>query len=99
MSATEWMLDQESPNDLLAGATPYLRMFGTVAGGYYLAREALHAAADLAHNGAPDPWLEAKIDTSIFYASQLLPQAGGLLPAVTAGAAQLLSPIQLEVSG
>ncbi len=98
-SATEWMLDQESPNDLLAGATPYLRMFGTVAGGYYLAREALHAAADLAGNGAPDPWLEAKIDTSIFYASQLLPQAGGLLPAVTAGAAQLLSPSQLEVSG
>jgi len=85
-SATEWLLACEHPKDALAAATPYLEMFGTVAGGYYLAREALHAAAT-----APDPWLEAKIDTALFYARQLLPRTGGLLPAVTAGAGQLIA--------
>ena len=31
------------PNDVLAGATPYLRMFGLVTGGWLLARSALVA--------------------------------------------------------
>ncbi|MEA2009646.1 MAG: acyl-CoA dehydrogenase family protein [Actinomycetota bacterium] len=84
--ATEWLLTCEDPNDRLAGATPYLRMFGVVAGGYYLARLALAAAA-----AEPDPWFEAKIDTASFYAEQLLPTASGLLPSVKAGAGGLFS--------
>ena len=88
--ATEWLLSSEDPNDQLAGASPYLRMFGIVAGGYYLARLALAAAA------ADDaPWFEAKIDTAAFYAEQLLPIASGLLPSVKAGGAGLFSiPIE-----
>ena len=84
--ATEWLLSSEDPNDRLAGATPYLKMFGIVAGGYYLARLALAAASEEA-----DPWLDAKIDTAAFYAEQLLPTASGLLPSVKAGAAGLFS--------
>ncbi len=88
--ATEWFLACEDPNDRLAGATPYLKLFGIVAGGYYLARLALAAAAE---NG--DPWLDAKIDTAAFYAEQLLPTAHGLLPSVKAGAAGLFAiPIE-----
>jgi hypothetical protein len=84
--ATEWLLACEDANDKLAGATPYLRMFGIVAGGYYLARLALAAAAE-----DSDPWLEAKIDTAAFYSQQLLPTALGLVPSVEAGADGLFS--------
>ncbi|RPI25714.1 MAG: hypothetical protein EHM57_01145 [Actinobacteria bacterium] len=84
-SATEWLISRDDVNDALAGAAPYLRMFGTVAGGYYLARFALHAASD---DGAR---AEDTIDTAVFYAEQLLPQAAGLLPAATGGAAILFA--------
>ena len=85
-AATEWLLDAEDPNDKLTGATPYLEMFGTVAGGYYLSRLALAASAE---NG--DPWFEAKIDTAAFYAQHILPPAAGLRSSVTAGAAGLFA--------
>jgi len=88
--ATEWLLACGDPNDRLAGATPYLKMFGIVAGGYYLARLALAAAPE-----ETDPWLEAKIDTAAFYTGPLLPTASGLLPSVKAGATDLFSvPIE-----
>jgi hypothetical protein len=93
--ATEWLLECDDVNDRLAGATPYLDMFGTVAGGYYAARLALAAAGE-----DPDPWYEAKIDTAAFYAGRLLPRAAGLLSAVTAGAGGIFAvPVQgLETS-
>ncbi len=85
--ATEWMLASEDPNDALAGATPYLEMFGTVTGGWLLAKGAL-AARRLAE-GKDDPFLQAKIATAHFYCTQLLPRATGLFPAITAGAGDL----------
>ncbi|HHC08413.1 MAG TPA: acyl-CoA dehydrogenase [Actinobacteria bacterium] len=90
--ATTWLLGRDDPRDVLAGATPYLRMFGTVAGGAYLVRLALAAAKD-----GEDPWLRAKVATADFYARELLPSAVGLLGAVKAGAAPLyaLDPEQL----
>jgi alkylation response protein AidB-like acyl-CoA dehydrogenase len=87
---TGWLLASSDPNDALAGATPYLRQFGIVAGGYYLARSAKVAHELLAANG-DDPWLQAKIDTCAFYADQILPQAAGSAPAVTVGAPQLFA--------
>ena len=87
--ATDWIMSHglAEPNDALAGATPYLRMFGLVIGGWLLARSAL-AASRLLHNasGSDAVFLQEKINTARFYAEQLLPQAAGLLPAVTAGA-------------
>lgn len=93
--ATDWLLAQDDPNDMLAGAAPYLRMFGTVAGGYYLARLAL-GALDGVGNGS-DPWLGAKIDTAAFYVNQIMPQASSLLPAVTAGAGPLFAVSQEQL--
>jgi len=84
---TDWLLAVDDANDALAGATPYLRQFGVVAGGYYLARLAAAAATLLA--AGDDPWLCSKIDIAVFYATQLLPAAGDTAPAVTAGAASL----------
>jgi len=82
--ATGWISSVDDPRDALAGATPYLRMFGTVAGGAYLARLALAAAG-----AGDDPWLAAKVATARFYAERILPTAAGLLDAVRAGVAGL----------
>jgi 3-(methylthio)propanoyl-CoA dehydrogenase len=98
---TGWIFEhRESPNDVFAGATPYLRIFGTVVGGVLLARGAAAAqrlldAGDTADFGAE--YLEARITVARFYAEQLLPQVHGLVGAVTAGAEDLyaLSPRQL----
>lgn len=51
--ASRWLLERlgTAPNDALAGATPYLRLFGSTLGGCMLANEAL-AARDGADDGA-----------------------------------------------
>ena len=80
-------------DDVLAGASPFLRMAGTVVGGWLLARSALAA-----NGGGADPgFCAAKIATAAFYAGQILPTAAGLHAAVTAGAAPLfaIAPVQL----
>ena len=84
---TSWVMRRgmEDPLNALAGATPYLRMFGLVAGGWVLSKSAL-AAHDHLEAGTGDPELmRAKIATARFYAENLLPQVKGLAGAVTAG--------------
>ncbi len=86
--ATNWIFEHglADPNDALAGATPYLRMFGLVTGGWLLARSALAATRLLTEGRGSKEFLEEKIATAQFYAEQLLPQAAALGGAVTAGA-------------
>jgi alkylation response protein AidB-like acyl-CoA dehydrogenase len=83
--ATDWLLAKgvEDPQNALAGATPYLRLFGTVLGGWFLARQALAARA------VDDDFHRAKVATARYYCEQVLPQARALVPAVTAGPAPL----------
>jgi hypothetical protein len=78
----------------MAGATPYQEMLGTLAGGYYLARQALAALP----GAESDPWLAAKISTARFYAVNLLPKVHGLLAGVTDGP-DLLFAIEDEYIG
>jgi 3-(methylthio)propanoyl-CoA dehydrogenase len=93
-SATEWMLRtaRKDPNAILAGSSPYLRMWGLVLGGWLMARSALAAPAAEDREVADTQLVLAR-----FYAEQLLPQAAGLLGAATAGAEDLfaLTPQQL----
>jgi alkylation response protein AidB-like acyl-CoA dehydrogenase len=80
--ATAWLLahlDKE-PQAALAGATPYLRLFGNAAGGCMLADEAL-AAIRLAGG---DP--AARIALARFFAENIAVQAPGLERTVTEGA-------------
>jgi 3-(methylthio)propanoyl-CoA dehydrogenase len=96
--ATSWIIacGPTEPNDALAGATPYLRLSGLVVGGWLMARSALAASRLLrAASGSEAMFLREKIGTAHFYITQLLPQAGGLLPAVTAGAKPLF---QIDLS-
>ena len=87
-AASDWLGEalERDANGALAGATPYLRMFGTVAGSYVLARSAVAARAKLANGGEDGDFLRAKIATARFYAEQILPQAAALLGPVTRGA-------------
>ncbi len=74
-----------------AGATPYLRIFGTVAGGWLLAKGAAAASRRLAE-GAGDPgFLQAKLATGRFYAENVLPQVAGLAMQVITGADSTLA--------
>ena len=76
--------------DTAAAATPYLRLFGTVLGGYLLAKQAVIAEQRLAENvGNPD-FLRAKISTARFFIEQFVPSATALLGPINAGADRLL---------
>jgi len=87
-AATDWLLDSRANDirDALAGAVPYLRLFGTVAGGWMMARAAL--AAERGLDGDPDQrrFNQARILTARFYARHLLPGGAAHAAAVTAGA-------------
>ena len=91
--ATEWLIaaQAEDPRAAAAGATGYLAMFGTAAGGYVLAKGALGAQRRLAEGEANTAFLRAKIATARFYAEQALPRAAALLGPVTAGADALFA--------
>ncbi len=90
-TASVWMAGNagRSPDDMAAGAGPYLRLFGLALGGALLARQAAEAARRLAEGRGDPAFLRAKIATARFYAEQILPQAPALLGPATRGAAAL----------
>ncbi len=92
--ATVWLGDKLGAgayNDSLAGATPYLRLFGQVTGGWLMARQALAAQRMLDAGEGDADWLHAKIATSRFYCEQLMPLTDGSVGAITAGADPLFA--------
>ena len=91
-TASAWLRErgEDEPVATAAGATPYLRLFGAVAGGWGLARGALAAARHLAEGGN-NPFYAAKLATARFYAEQILPPASALLGPITRGADNLFT--------
>ncbi len=79
---TGWMLRHGlgDPNSILAGSSPYLRMWGVTLGGWLLAKGAL-AAAEMGDKSLA----EDKLVLARFYAEQLLPLGAALQGAATAG--------------
>src|SRR6185436_11750790 len=82
--ASRWMGSalQTNPEAAMAGATPYLRLFGLAAGGVYLARGALAAARD----GGQGPSIAQPIALARFFAENLATAAAGLKDTVVGGA-------------
>ena len=80
--ATQWLIAQNGSDAALAGATPYLRMFGSLAGGCMLAEQALAALRESA-DGA------ARIALARFFAENVAASAAGLERSVTEGAASV----------
>ena len=78
--ATAWIRQAwSSPNrrDALAGATPYLHLFATTVAGWLMAKQ-----ASVAGSGP-------RATTASYFVNQVVPAAGGLLPAITAGASDI----------
>ena len=65
-----------------AAAVPLLRLFGTVCGGWQMARAALIAQQRLASGADNTAFLRKKVSTAHFYAAQVLPQSKSWLAAV-----------------
>ncbi len=63
-------------------AVPFLRLFGTAAGGAQLAKSASVALEGLAAKSGDAAFLKTKIATARFYAESILPQTAGLLPVI-----------------
>jgi alkylation response protein AidB-like acyl-CoA dehydrogenase len=90
--ATAWLL-VTWPTDMaraLVGATPFLTLFGTVAGGWLMAKTALAARRRFA-SGGDDAYLAGKESIARFYATNILPQAVGLAAVVCRGGADALA--------
>ena len=75
--ASKWLLERvgSKPNDALAGATPYLRLFGSTLGGCMLAGEALAAKS----NGDGERY----VTLARFFAENVTVQAASLEKTVT----------------
>jgi hypothetical protein len=79
------------PREAAAGAVPYLKLTGTVAGGWQMARAA-RIAHHLLTSGVENPaFLRGKIATARFYAEHVLPEAGPLRDEIMTGAASTLA--------
>src|SRR6478752_4236725 len=78
--ATTWLLGKldKSPDAALAGATPYLRLFASAAGGCMLAEDALAESRGGNGNG--------RVALARFFAENIAVQAGGLETTVIEGA-------------
>jgi hypothetical protein len=94
--ATRWMggILQGRPEAAMAGATPYLRLFGLAAGGVYLARGALAAARDSGQGQS----MAQPIAVARFFAENIATAATGLKDTVVGGAdsALMLAPEALS---
>ena len=99
-TATDHILTslRTDPNQALAGATPYLRMFGTVLGGWFHLRAASAASSLLSTESGDAEFLDGRIGVARFYCLQLLPQASALLPAVMSPEADLAIPALFAVT-
>lgn len=73
-----------------AVAAPYLRLFGTVAGGYLMARAAVAATDRLRNDAGDSGFLAAKLTTARFYADHVLSHAPALAHTVRDGAVSVL---------
>jgi alkylation response protein AidB-like acyl-CoA dehydrogenase len=91
-AATQWVVDTfpNDPNAVAAVSVPFLKLWGTVAGGWLMARAALIADSKLGTGGDLD-FYRAKIATARFYAEHILPLAGAYCRTVVNGASSVLA--------
>jgi hypothetical protein len=88
-SASLRTIYRAEPAVALAGAMPFLELFGTVAAGWLMAKAALGASG-----GNDKEFAAAKRVTAQFFAEQRLAMVSGLLPAITGGATVLSLDIE-----
>jgi alkylation response protein AidB-like acyl-CoA dehydrogenase len=85
----DFIVGAKDPRAQFAGAVPFLKLMGIVAGGWQMARAALIAEKKV-QTGDKD-FLQAKIATARFYGDHVLVQAPALRNTVVNGAAGVLA--------
>jgi alkylation response protein AidB-like acyl-CoA dehydrogenase len=91
--ATLWFLQNgmQNPDNVGAGAQPYLHLMGIVAVGLMWLRMA-SAAAKLKATGEGDAaFLDAKLITARYYAERIMPEAGSLRRKIEGGAEAMMA--------
>ena len=83
----DFIVGAKDPRVQFAGAVPFLKLMGIVAGGWQMARAALAAAKGT----GDDSFDQAKIATVRFYADHVLVQAPGLRNTVVNGSAGVMA--------
>ena len=91
--ATDWLLKTYASDmkAASAGAVPFLKLFGTVAGGWQMARAALIAKNRLDENSEDYDFYRAKLGTARFYADHILPLARAYKHEIVDGASSVLA--------
>ncbi len=91
--ATRWIVETfpKNPNAVAAVAVPYLKQFGTMAGGWMMARSALVAKRKLGEAGADSEFLKSKMVTARFYVEHELPRAAAYGRTVLGGADSVMA--------
>ena len=86
---TQWVMEHSGDQvAVLSAATPFLRQFSVLVGGYCMARSAVLA---LESPGLDKATKDAKTGTARFFCEQLLPQVHGLSGAVMGDSGLLMS--------
>src|SRR4029079_15623332 len=84
-----FIVESKDPRGTFAGAVPFLKLMGIVAGGWQMARAALPAEKKM---GSGDkPFLEAKIATARFYGDHVLVQPAALRDTVVKAAPAVMA--------
>jgi alkylation response protein AidB-like acyl-CoA dehydrogenase len=84
----QFIVAEKNPLAAFAGAVPFLKLAGIVAGGWQMARAALAAEKNLSKDKS---FCEAKIATARFYGDHVLVQASGLRDTVVKGSAGVMA--------
>src|SRR5207253_3975862 len=84
-----FIVETKDPRATFAGAVPFLKLMGIVAGGWQMARAALAAEREL--NSGDKDFLSAKIATARFYGDHVLVQAPALRDTVVKGSAHVMA--------
>ena len=87
----EFIVASKDPVAPFAGAVPFLKLMGIVAGGWQMARAALAAKKALGEGRGDEAFLRAKLATVRFYADHLLVQAPALRDTVVKGSSGVMA--------
>ncbi|MGH8668439.1 MAG: acyl-CoA dehydrogenase [Burkholderiales bacterium] len=87
----DFIVAEKNPHAALAGAVPFLKLMGIVAGGWQMARAALACEKKLSAGEGDKSFHEAKLATARFYGDHVLVQAPGLRDTVVGGSAGVMA--------
>src|SRR3546814_8099952 len=103
MRISDWSSDvcsSDLPNQVGAGAHPYMHLMGIVALGLMWLRMAKAAGAALADGGEDKAFLDAKRVTARYFADRIMPEAGALRRKIEGGSEAMMAlPPEMFAAG